>query len=129
MTLATRLFVPRNNLIVLCWLQNPEERTPHIEAALHPFGPCLRLASTAWWVQTEKPERSVRYALAIDPGPLAHGSVDDDFYIVNASMDSIDSWQDGRNLMSRLIDMGWRKAWDPGHLAENVTPLDPRRRR
>ena len=119
--------MPLNNLIVVGWLENPEWSARAIEAALDPFGPVLRIGTAAWWVQTDRPERSVRHALAIDPGPFARGGVDDDFYLINASADSIDSWQDGRNLMAKLS--AWRQAWDPGYDKHNVTPLDPRRRR
>lgn len=119
----------RKNIIVTCWLEDVDRLAYPIETTLAQLGPTARLGTTAWWVQTDQPVRSVRHALAIDPGPFRHlGGPEDDFYMVDLAEGSIDSWHDGHNTLASIAD-DWRRVFTDGVGTDNVTPFDPNRRK
>ena len=116
------------NYIVTCFLDDPDRLAFPIESTLCALGPVARIGTTAWWVQTDRPARTVRHALAVDPGPFRHlGGPDDDFYLVDLSENALDSWQDGRDVLPAIAD-AWQRVFDTPSDIPNVVPLKPRDR-
>lgn len=115
------------NYIVTCFLDDPERLAYPIESTLAALGPVARIGTTAWWVQTEKPARSIRHALVMEPGPFRLlGGPDDDFYLVDVRENALDSWHDGRNVLASIAD-DWRRVFEAPRGVPNVVPLKPRR--
>lgn len=114
------------NFVVSCFLEDPDRMGPPIEATLSALGACARMGTTAWWVQTDKPARSVRHALVMDPGPFRHLSgPEDDFYLFDMSENAVDSWQDDRNILATIAH-DWQRVFDVDTDAPNVVALKPK---
>lgn len=114
------------NYIVTCFLDDPERLSYPIETTLRALGPVARLGTTAWWVQTDRPARSIRHALVMEPGPFRLlGGPEDDFYLVDLCENALDSWHDGRNVLP-AIARDWQRVFEAPRDVENVVPLVPK---
>lgn len=132
LSLENRLDIPIlkamafKNYIVTCFLDDPDRMAYPIETTLAALGPVARFGTAAWWVQTDKPARSIRHALVMDPGPFRHlGGPEDDFYLIDLTENSVDSWHDGRNLLPAIAS-DWQRVFETPADLPNVVPLKPK---